>query len=87
MGLCGIPPTAKAVSANLTVTAPSDAGNVRAYPGDAEMPLVSTLNYTAGQTRANNALLLLGTGGAVSLYASQASGTVHVIVDVNGHFE
>jgi hypothetical protein len=50
-------------------------------------PGISTLNFTAGQTRANNGIVGLGAGGDLTLYSAQASGGVHVILDVSGYFE
>jgi hypothetical protein len=44
------------------------------------------LNFSAGQTRANNAVLELGAAGAVSVQSS-LSGTVQFILDVTGYFE
>ncbi len=49
-------------------------------------PATSALNYLAGQTRANNAIAVLGPGGDLGVACRQASGTAHLIVDVNGHF-
>jgi hypothetical protein len=86
-GPCGVPATAKAVSLNLTVTRPTVAGNLRLYPAGTPLPLVSTINYSAAQTRANNAIASLNALGQVAVRCSQASGTVHVILDVNGYFE
>jgi hypothetical protein len=85
-GQCGVPATAKAISVNVTVTGPSVAGNVRLFAAGAAVPLVSTLNYSAAQTRGNNAVVGLGATG-LAVRAVQASGTVHVILDVNGYFE
>ena len=34
-GVCGIPPSAKAISVNLTITQPTSAGDLRVYPSDA----------------------------------------------------
>jgi Right handed beta helix region len=86
-GACGIPVTAKAVSLNLTVTQPTAQGNLRIYPEGAPLPLASTLNYVAGQTRANNAIALLSASGKVAVRCSQVSGSAHVVLDVNGYFE
>jgi len=86
-GRCLVPPSAWAVSANLTVTQPTSDGNLRVYPEGIPLPLVSNLNYAAGQTRANNAVLSLSSAGQVAVLAGQAGGTVHVIIDVNGYFE
>ncbi len=86
-GQCGVPATAKSVSANLTVTEPSAGGHLTAFPAGFALPLASTLNFSAGQTRANNAILPLGTGGAISVQSVLSSGTVHFILDVTGWFE
>jgi hypothetical protein len=48
---------------------------------------VSVLNYGAGQTRANSAVAALNDLGEIGLHVHQATGGVHVIVDVNGYFE
>jgi hypothetical protein len=88
LGHCGIPPTAKALSVNVTVTAPGAAGNIRLFPAGLPVPTVSAINYAAGQTRANNAVILLNSSGEMAAFAGQASGTTtHLVVDVNGYFE
>jgi uncharacterized repeat protein (TIGR01451 family) len=84
---CDIPDSAVAVSVNLAVTAPTVAGNLRLYPANAMLPTTSSLNYTAGQTRGNNAIVPLSAMGQLAVYCSQNSGTVHFILDVNGYFE
>jgi uncharacterized repeat protein (TIGR01451 family) len=86
-GRCGIPATALAVSVNLAVMGSTKAGNVRLYPGRAAMPTTSTVNYSAGQTRGNNAVVGLNGLGELAVYCAQASGTAHVVLDVNGYFE
>ena len=85
-GACGIPATAGAISVNLTVTQPSAVGDLRLYPGGTSLPPASSINYAAGQTRANNATVLLGPGGTVSVRCVQASGNVHFLLDVNGYY-
>jgi len=62
-------------------------GNVRIYPAGTSLPLVSTVNYATGQTRANNTIAVLNALGQVAERCSQPSGTVHVVLDVNGCFE
>jgi hypothetical protein len=86
-GPCAVPSTATAVSLNLTVTGPTSAGHLRVFPAGGGEPLASALNYTAGLTRANNAIAGLGGAGEIAVRVRQASGTVHLIVDVNGYFE
>ncbi|HMF10495.1 MAG TPA: right-handed parallel beta-helix repeat-containing protein, partial [Thermoanaerobaculia bacterium] len=86
-GVCGISPTAKAVSFNFTITAPTNAGDLRVFPAGGGLPLVSTLNWSAGQTRANNAIIALGPSADLTVHPDQAAGTVHLIIDVNGYFQ
>jgi hypothetical protein len=84
---CAVPATARAVSLNVTVAGPTGAGHLRLFPAGGAEPLSSTLNYAAGLTRANNAIVGLGEAGEIAVRVGQASGTVHVVVDVNGYFE
>jgi hypothetical protein len=86
-GACGIPGTARALSANLTITQPSASGRLTLAPGGAPLPLASTLNYGAGQTRANQAFVPLSGRGQFDVWCGQPSGTAHVVIDVNGWFE
>jgi hypothetical protein len=85
---CGIPSGATSVSTNVTVTEPTAAGYLTAYPADQAKPLVSNANFAVGQTRANNAILRLATDGSAAVKVFNGSlGTTHVIIDVNGYFQ
>jgi len=86
-GACGIPGSAVAVSANLTVIS-SAGGFVSLFPGNALPFGTSNLNFGAGQTRANNSILMLATDGTgtVGVLNSSASAT-QVLIDVNGYFQ
>jgi len=89
-GFCGVPATAKTLSVNLTVTQPTALGYLSLLPGDDKLvqPTTSNINFSSGQTRANNAAALLafdGTGGLKVF--NGAAGSVHFILDVNGYFE
>jgi uncharacterized repeat protein (TIGR01451 family) len=85
---CGIPLGAAALSVNLTVTGATAPGNLRLYPADVAVPLVSTINFTAGVTRANNAIVSAAADGSVSIKVKNTSvGTVEFVLDVNGYFE
>src|SRR5439155_15824473 len=86
-GRCGIPVSARAVSVTLAVTQPTAAGDLRLYPGGAPLPLASSINYTAGQTRANNAVPSLGASGHLAIPCDQASGTAPAIPYVTGYLE
>ena len=87
-GACGVPATAVAAAVNLTAISPSAAGNLTVFPAGTVLPATSTLNFTAGQTRSNNAAVQLGSAGSVTIsYAAAGGATVQVIVDVVGYFE
>jgi len=86
-GRCGIPATARALSVNVAVTGANAAGHLRFHPGGTPLPVASAINYSAGQTRSNNAIVPLSVLGELAVYAGQGSGTLHVILDVNGYFE
>jgi hypothetical protein len=85
-----IPATAKAVSINLTVTGPNIGGFLQVYPAGSGIPPTSSLNFGAGQTRANNAVVPLSFDGLgrLTVRAGMApGGVVHVVLDINGYFQ
>ena len=85
---CGIPVGATAVSVNVAETQAQGAGHLRIFPAGSPLPDVATINFGAGQTRSNNAILSLGAGGAITVYAGIGAGlTVDFILDVNGYFQ
>lgn len=87
-GTCGVPATAKALSVNLTVTGATAAGHLTVFPGDRPLPETTSISFSAGQTRANNALIALDLdgSGAVQVRLDSAA-PLHFILDVNGWFE
>src|SRR5262249_18742716 len=61
---CGVPAThVSAVLMNVTVTNPSQIGWLTLYPGDANLPTASNLNFVAGQTVPNLVAVKLGASG------------------------
>jgi hypothetical protein len=84
-GQCGIAGTAQAVSLNITVSNTLGPGFIKIFPQGGASPVVSTLNYIAGQTVANAAVVPLGAGGGVTI-AAGVSGT-DLIVDTNGYYD
>jgi hypothetical protein len=73
---------------NLTVTQPAAPGHLNIHPAGTATPLASSINFSAGQTRANNAILRLSADGSGSIVVENgAAGTVHFILDVSGYFE
>lgn len=86
-GTCGVPFEARALSVNVTATGGTAQGHFRLHAGRTAAPTASSLNYTPGQTRANNAIVPLGILGEIGIYCGQGSGTAHAVVDVNGYFK
>ncbi|MFN2387635.1 MAG: hypothetical protein ABR576_15370 [Thermoanaerobaculia bacterium] len=86
-GQCGIPQGATAVAGNLTVTEPTAAGHMSIDPAGSPVPYTSSINYGAGQTRANNVLVGLGKNGDVAVDSGQLTGTAHLLFDVSGYFQ
>ena len=82
-----MPPTAKAVAANLTIVSPTGFGHITVYPAGASLPLASTLNFRPGVTRANNAIVQLGVSGQLAVFCGMDSGSADFILDVTGYFE
>jgi hypothetical protein len=74
----------QAYSLNITVTNTQGDGFIVIFPQGGTQPAVSTLNFKAGQTVANAAIVPSGAGGGVTVIAG-ASGT-DLIIDVNGYF-
>jgi hypothetical protein len=88
-----LPPDAKAIACNLTVTGGTSSGNLRAFPGNADaIPLVSNVNWATNQTVANYAIVAAATPAdgsfqaAITLHNASLRGSVHVIVDISGYF-
>jgi parallel beta-helix repeat protein len=85
-GSCGIPAGAISLSVNVTITVPSADGYATVFPTFVLVPIASTVNFRAGQTRANNAIVPLDPTGRFFVLSGLTSGSVHLVVDVNGYF-
>ena len=85
---CGVPSDARALALNVTATGPTAPGFVTLFPADQTAPLASVINFSPGQTRANNAVVKASTDGTAALAVLNGSaGTVDLIVDVVGYFK
>lgn len=81
----GVPATGvSAVVLNVTATNPTGGSYLTVFPAGATQPVVSNLNFFAGQTVPNRVIVKVGTGGQVTIY--NAYGTVDVVADVAGWF-
>ena len=86
-GVCGVPPGAVAISANVTAVNPAVTGDLLVYPnGIAVPPTASTISLRAGRTRANNTLIYLASDGSF-LVKNNSAGALDFLVDVNGYFQ
>jgi YVTN family beta-propeller protein len=81
---CNIPPTGVAAySLNFTVVPSGRLGYLTVWPTGQDRPTVSTLNDVLGQVIANAAIVVAGTGSAVSAYATD---NTDLVIDINGYF-
>jgi len=90
-GFCGVPSDAAAVTINITVVGPTQAGDLRIANLDASpYPVVSTLNYLANEPAlANGAIVPVKAGAGNDLrmvFAMVGSGNLQILVDVTGYF-
>jgi hypothetical protein len=85
-----LPRNAAAFDFNLTVTQPTSAGVITAYPYESQstpIPSVSNLNYAQGETIANFAQTTSGPpelDGSVNISPNRTAGTVQLIADLCG---
>jgi len=77
-----VPAGAKAAALNLTVTQPARAGYLAV--GGATTSTVSNVNFLAGQSIANLAVVQLAADGTVLVH-NGSSGTIQVVIDVQGY--
>jgi len=77
--------TVAAATMNLTVTGPTATGTLVAYPDGAARPATSNLDFTPSATVANEAVVQVGSDGAVD-FTNTGSGTVNLMVDLTGYF-
>ena len=81
-----IPSGAVAITGNLTVTGQTRGGYVSVTPLADATPTTSTINFPAGDTRANGLTIPLSPNGRVSAVYKASSGSTHLILDVTGYY-
>jgi hypothetical protein len=91
---CGIPAdgTVTAVTLNVTVVNPTSIGHLTVFPYNTTVPIVSTINYAAGEPALGNGAIVPVTNNAsfqisVLPVLVGAGNTVHVIIDITGYFK
>jgi hypothetical protein len=86
-GRGGIPSNATAVTGNVTVVNSSYSWAVYLGPVATASPTTSTINFSAGEIRANGLSVALGSGGTLSAtYMSFAGNTTDLVFDVTGYY-
>jgi hypothetical protein len=83
-GANGIPTSALAVVANLTVTNTTAASYLTAWPDLTTRPTASDLNWLAGETVPNLVVVKLSSDGNLEVF--NAAGSTDVILDVVGYY-
>jgi YVTN family beta-propeller protein len=83
LGGCHIPTTAAAYSLNVTVVPQGLLGYLTIWPTGESRPISSTLN-SDGRVKADAAIVIAGSQGAVSVYVTN---TTNLVLDINGYFE
>ncbi|MCL5447107.1 MAG: IPT/TIG domain-containing protein [Actinobacteria bacterium] len=82
-GIAGIPSSAKAVVANVTVTNTAGAGYLRTWAAGETQPSTSNINWASGETMPNMVTVTLSASGAINVYTSA---DVNIIIDVVGWY-
>jgi hypothetical protein len=89
-GVAGLPSSGiVAVTGNLTVVTPSAKGYVSLGRDPTDAPTSSTINFPAGDVRANNVVVPVnanGTLSAVYIASGSSTATVDLILDISGYF-
>ena len=81
-GRGNIPPGATAAIVNLAVVQPTGPGYATIYPCDGTPPKTASLNYIAGDVKANNAIAQLSPTGTICIYTTA---NTHLVLDIAGH--
>jgi hypothetical protein len=86
-GRGGIPTSANGVTGNVTVVNPSSSWAVFVGPDPSPSPASSTINFNAGDIKANGLTVALGSGGTLSAtYITTPGNTTDLVFDVTGYF-
>jgi alpha-tubulin suppressor-like RCC1 family protein len=79
-----VPASATAVVLNVTGVTPTASTVVTVYPAGLARPTASNLNLPAGDIRANQVTVTLGTNRAVILH--NLAGSIHLVADLAGYY-
>ena len=86
-GVDGLPGSGiVAVTGTLTVVRPSQKGYVYLGPTATSSPTSSTINFPAGDIRANNVTVPVNDDGTVAADYAAPGGSVNLVLDISGYF-
>jgi hypothetical protein len=86
-GVAGLPATGiVAVVGNVTVVRPSDRGYMFIGPTATSTPTSSTINFPAGDIRANNFVVPLNGDGTIAAVYYSYGGATDVVIDISGYY-
>lgn len=71
---------------NFTVVSPNGGGYITAFPYATTRPLASTVNYSAGDVRANLAVVKLDQGASANELSVYTAAQTHLVADIVGYF-
>lgn len=83
-GKGGVPANTQAVVVNVTAVSPTANGLLTVYPDGSTQPGTSSLNYTAGQTLANEVIVPV-VDDTVEIHES-GRGSANVLADLAGYY-
>ena len=81
-GRCGVGDAAVAVVLSIVSVGSVVPGFVTVFPTGTDRPLASNLNYRAGETRANSAIVGVGPGASFDVFTTSGE----LVIDVTGWF-
>ncbi len=85
LGRGGVPSTGvDAVALNVAVVNPTSANYLTVYPNGSSPPNAANINFVAGQTIPNMAIVKVGTNGKIAIFNNSLS--TQVVVDIVGWF-
>jgi Tol biopolymer transport system component len=81
---CRVPYGAQAAVVSLSAVAPGGSGYLRVRPADNPPPTATVLNFGAGQSMTNTAIIQVSDAG--ELTARNFDAATHLVVDITGYF-
>ncbi len=87
-GNCGVPSGARAVMFIVSEVNPTTSGFIEIYRSDIAAPGVPVINFVAGLTRSNNAIVQLAADGSLKAKLSTVptGGSTDLVLDVHGYY-